>query len=362
MGFISDFLGSIMNFIYEALRFLSIESVGFSIIMFTIVVYTLMLPLTIKQQKFTRVSAIMNPEIQAIQKKYKGKNDQASMMKMQEEMKLVYAKYGTSPMGGCLGSLIQLPILFALWPVISNISKYIVRFKGAENVLDFKNANKFLFFDSLQQTPKGLLDDSLKPLAIGMVIAAIAIPVLSGLTQWINMKVSQVNSPQPDPNKKEEGGVASSMNGFMKFMPILSVVMCFAMPIGLGIYWIVSAVVRTIQQVVINKVLDKKPIEKLIEENIKKAAKKEAKKQGYTDDNHIDKMAKTYAKRLEDINKDNEKFEKREKTHKSNKTFTNPASGSSNDSNSGSYKSNAKPGSLASKANLVSDYNNRNNK
>ena len=73
MGFISDFLGTIMNLIYEGLRFLTIESVGFSIIMFTIVVYTLMLPLTIKQQKFTRVSAIMNPEIQAIQKNIKVK-------------------------------------------------------------------------------------------------------------------------------------------------------------------------------------------------------------------------------------------------------------------------------------------------
>ena len=66
-----------------------------------------MIPMTIKQQKFSRMSAVMNPEIQKIQKKYKNKKDQASMMKMQEETKLVYEKYGTSPTGGCLGSLIQ---------------------------------------------------------------------------------------------------------------------------------------------------------------------------------------------------------------------------------------------------------------
>ena len=47
------------------------------------------------------------------------------MAKMQEETKVVYEKYGTSPTGGCLGSLIQLPILFALWPVIREISKYV---------------------------------------------------------------------------------------------------------------------------------------------------------------------------------------------------------------------------------------------
>ena len=77
-----------------------------------------MLPMTIKQQKFTRISAVMNPEIQKIQEKYKGKKDQASLLKQQDEMKAIYAKYGTSPTGGCLSSLIQLPILFCLWPVL----------------------------------------------------------------------------------------------------------------------------------------------------------------------------------------------------------------------------------------------------
>ena len=77
------------------------------------------------------MSAVMNPEIQKIQKKYQNKRDQASMMKMQEETKLVYEKYGTSPTGGCLGSLIQFPILFALWPVIQNIPAYVTKIKDA---------------------------------------------------------------------------------------------------------------------------------------------------------------------------------------------------------------------------------------
>ena len=125
VGNIAKVLGFIMNAIFELLSKIGIENIGLCIIIFTVVVYTLMLPMTVKQQKFTRLSAVMNPEIQAVQKKYQGKQDQASMMKMQEEQKLIYEKYGTSPTGGCLGSLIQLPFLFALWPVMRNIPKYV---------------------------------------------------------------------------------------------------------------------------------------------------------------------------------------------------------------------------------------------
>ena len=73
----------------------------------------------------------MNPEIQKIQKKYANKKDQASMLKQQEELQIVYEKYGVSPTGGCLPMLIQMPILFALYPVISNIPNYV---EGVKNV------------------------------------------------------------------------------------------------------------------------------------------------------------------------------------------------------------------------------------
>mgnify|MGYP003430842628 FL=1 len=114
IGNIAKILGFLMNGIYELLSSIGIVNIGLCIIIFTVVIYTLMLPLMIKQQKTTRIMSVMNPEIQAIQKKYENKKDQASMLKMQEETKLIYEKYGTSPTGGCLGSLIQLPVLFAL--------------------------------------------------------------------------------------------------------------------------------------------------------------------------------------------------------------------------------------------------------
>ena len=84
-----------------------------------------MLPMQIKQQKFSKMSAIMNPELMAIQKKYKGKTDQASQQKMSLETQAVYQKYGVSPASGCLPMLITFPILFALYRVIYNIPAYV---------------------------------------------------------------------------------------------------------------------------------------------------------------------------------------------------------------------------------------------
>ena len=125
LGPIAKVLGWVMNGIYALMSMIGIENVGLSIIIFTIVIYAILFPLTYKQQKFSKLSAVMNPELQAIQKKYKNKRDQESMLKMQEEMKMVYDKYGTSQMGGCLQLVIQFPILLALWKVIQNIPAYV---------------------------------------------------------------------------------------------------------------------------------------------------------------------------------------------------------------------------------------------
>ena len=113
-------LGKILEFIYDGFAALGIYNIGFCIILFTIVVRMLMLPMTIKQQKFTKLNAAMNPEIQEIQKKYKDKKNQQSQLAMQEEIKSV-----TSPTGSCLQLIIQMPILFALYRVIMNVPAYV---------------------------------------------------------------------------------------------------------------------------------------------------------------------------------------------------------------------------------------------
>ena len=398
IGSIAKLLGFIMNGIFNALSYIGIENIGLSIIIFTVIVYTLMIPMTIKQQKFSRMSAVMNPEIQKIQKKYKNKKDQASMMKMQEETKLVYEKYGTSPTGGCLGSLIQFPILFALWPVIQNIPAYVTSIKDAYMPLvnqimatdgyqkimegigkaspiminpetyDYSKANTLVdvlykfrpgtwdtladkfpdltnLIDStknslthlntflginIAETPGSMFMTATKNFSIGLIIVALAIPVLSGLSQWISAKLMQQATST---GNDDDNPMAAQMKTMMNVMPVFSVIMCFSMPAGLGIYWIASAVERTIQQLIINKFLSKKSMDELIEENVKKAAKKREKKDAVSG-REINAMAHKNVKNIE---------EPKRKTTSSN--------------NIDSYKQNAKPGSLASKANMVSDFN-----
>ena len=111
IGQVAMLLGFIMNGIFIVQSKIGIENIGLCIILFTLVIYLLMTPLTIQQQKFSKMSARMQPEINAIQKKYKGKNgDTAAMQKMNEETQAVYAKYGVNPMGSCLQLIIQMPL------------------------------------------------------------------------------------------------------------------------------------------------------------------------------------------------------------------------------------------------------------
>lgn len=132
IGQIAWLLGKLMNAIYNFFdSVLNVQNIGLCIIVFTIIIYTFMVPLVIKQQKFQKVSAVMNPEIQKIQKKYAGKRDMASQQKIQEETQLVYEKYGTSPTGGCSSMAVQFALLFGLYPVIQNIPAYVERVKNA---------------------------------------------------------------------------------------------------------------------------------------------------------------------------------------------------------------------------------------
>ena len=118
IGQVASIMGWIMDGIYRVLDLVGIQNLGLCIIIFSIIIYALMTPLQVKQQKFSKLSSVMQPELQKIQKKYKDKKDQASVQKMQEETQLVYQKYGVSPTGSCVQLLIQFPVLMALWQVI----------------------------------------------------------------------------------------------------------------------------------------------------------------------------------------------------------------------------------------------------
>ena len=109
--------------------FMEYPSAGLAIIIMTILIYLLLLPLTVKQQKFSKLSNKMNPELTAIREKYKGRTDQESMQKMNTETQMVYQKYGVNPSGSCIQLLIQMPILYALYRVLYNMPAYVGRIK-----------------------------------------------------------------------------------------------------------------------------------------------------------------------------------------------------------------------------------------
>lgn len=424
LGPIAKLLGMLMDWIYSGISNITggrVESVVLSIVIITIIIYMCLLPLTIKQQKFSKLSQKMQPEMQAIQAKYKNKKDQASMMAMQEETQLLYQKYGISPMGSCVQMLIQMPILFALYRVFYNIPAYLSGVKGsftglvdsiqqtsgyqdtlvslmekynvvtssglnASNVaskladasgdtlsnyiidilykLPSKGWDALLdgkFFDGIQSvvekthdallhfnyflglnisdTPWYIIKSNFtdKPDKwLLFVILALLIPVLSYLTQMINIKLM----PQATNGNDQ---MASQMKMMNLMMPLISLFFCFTVPVGLGIYWICSALVRGIQQFFVNRHIENLDLEAVMAKNEEKA-KNKRKKMGLSED-YIKKAAQIKTKSIDSKANVSASADTEEKLAKA-----------------AEYKANAKAGSLASKANMVKEFNERNSR
>lgn len=424
LGPIAKLLGMLMDWIYSGISDITggrVESVVLSIVIITIIIYMCLLPLTIKQQKFSKLSQKMQPEMQAIQAKYKDKKDQASMMAMQEETQLLYQKYGISPMGSCVQMLIQMPILFALYRVFYNIPAYLSgvkgsftglvdQIKGVDNYsdtlvsliekynvvtssgLNASNAaskladasgdtlNNYIidilyklpskgwdalmdgkFFDGIQSavekthdallhfnyflglnisdTPWYIIKSNFtdKPDKwLLFIILALLIPVLSYLTQMINIKLM----PQATNGNDQ---MANQMKMMNLMMPLMSLFICFTVPVGLGIYWICSALVRGIQQFFVNRHIENLDLEAVMAKNEEKA-KKKREKMGLSED-YIKKAAQIKTKSIDSKANVSTSAETEEKL-----------------AEAAEYKANAKAGSLASKANMVKEFNERNSR
>lgn len=412
IGPIATLLGYLMNGIFNVLDKLGIPNIGLSIIIFVFIIYLCMMPLTVKQQKFSKLQAKMSPELQAIAKKYEGKRDNDSVMAMNEEQKEVYKKYGVSPTGSCLQLLIQMPILLALYRVIYNIPAYVpavknvfgnlvnelVSMEGASEFLQtFKNAsyyskqfeseaftagsevmkNTFIDvlnkastaewmsigekFPSLSSTVQSTYDtlnqyNNFLGLNIGnspwytmkesfasgqylLVIGALLVPVLAALSQFLSVKLM----PQSNNNQNSGSETADNMMASMRMMnytmPIMSAVLCFTLPAGMGIYWVAGSVIRCVQQVVVNRHIDKIDFDELIKKNQEKAAKKVKKE---VDSSVVIKNAsvRTKTTSLDNGMSQKEKDALIEEAKRKN--------------------ANAKSDSIAAKVNMVKNYNEKN--
>lgn len=397
LGPIAKILGIILNWIFIFLNTIGIPNVGLAIILFTIVIYIALLPLTIKQQKFSKLSAKMNPEIKAIQDKYKGKKDQDSIQRQNEEMQAVYKKYGVSPTGSCVQLIIQMPILFALYRVINNVPAYVSLVRDcldglAQEILNTKGGSDFIAslqtaaqfkktsdfstesgiidvlnrassaewdsiiaqfpslttFDqarslfnqynnflglNISDSPWFIIRDAFHSGKYILIIGALMIPILSAITQWLNyLFMPQANQVDPD------NPMAQSMKSMNVMMPLMSAFFCLTLPCGMGLYWITGAIVRSIEQVMINKHIDKMDLDEILRKNKEKYEAKLEKSGVKAKNIHAaaasGKISHSESNKLSD--------KEREKAVEKAKEY---------------FEKNAKEGGIASKANLVKKYN-----
>ena len=403
-----------MDLIFRGVSAIGIPNIGLCIIIFTIVTKMLLYPLTLKQSKSQKLQSVLQPEISAIQAKYKGKeNDQQAMMMQQAEIKAVYEKYGTSMASGCLPLLIQFPIIFGLYRVIINIPEYVpsvkavfmkivdaiggeaaipafnafitnneltnllsqARISGKEvttvgeivNVLNKLSADQWAAFKNAFSQAAAVIDQVLPQITqmnnfLGLDLAATPmsygltnwkawiIPILAGLSQYVATKIMSAQNQPPkstvpteqDDTQKTTQGVMNTMN---YMMPIMSVVFCFSFASGIGVYWIAQSVVSTVQQLFINKKMEKMDVNALIEKNLEKTNAKRAKKglppvSAKSAEDYYkkmqQKMSKLQAKRDEAVAKTNALREEANSYYKTS--------------------------SIADRARMVQQYNEKNNK
>lgn len=319
--------GYAVEYIYKFLELIGLPNLGLCIILLTIVVKLILLPLTVKQQRFTKLSSYAQPEIKAIQAKYQGKRDNYSMQAMQEETKAVYAKYGISQTAGCLQSFIQFPIIIALYGVIRNIPIYVESFNQyyenivaaigdtpiaeaaagltgwtaelattdkitilcslptkswnammelfsngtlttiQENYAQITKLNTFLGIN-LGETPWNLVVGG------GIGIIAVLIPIISGLSQWLSVKLSQASTQATG----GQDATAASMKTMNLMMPLISVFFCFTLNASIGLYWCVSSLFQVLLQILINRRYRKIDMDEFIKTNMERAEEKAKRK------------------------------------------------------------------------------------
>lgn len=420
LGPISSILGVIMDMLFRFTSTFGILNIGLCIILFTIAVKLILLPFTISQQKSSKLMAIMQPELQAIQNKYKNKKDNDSMMKMNVETRAVYEKYGYSMTGGCLQLIIQLPILFALYRVIYNIPAYVVSVKeyfmnvvyAITNVADANaltegagaallqfatdhgvnlsgvsaigdltgvtgealgnkmvdilyklNPSQWADLSTAFPEAASVITENAAAIEkmnsfLGINLAtnpwqgfmpnpAWIIPILAGLSQWYSAKLMTANQSA---SQQDENNTSAQMMKQMNItMPLISLFFCFTFPAAIGIYWVASSVLQIVQQLLINQYLNKIDLDEMIKKNIEKANKKREKKG--LPPQRINQNASASLKNIQAAAEREEQIiaEKKEKTSEQIKESTDY------------YNKNAKPGSLAAKANMVARYNEKQN-
>ncbi|MBR0131339.1 MAG: YidC/Oxa1 family membrane protein insertase [Firmicutes bacterium] len=289
--FLAKPFGIMMEFIYKYLAF---ENYALAIVVFTILIKLLLMPLQIKQQRSMIKQQEIQPELQELQRTYA--NDRN---KMAEEQQKLYAKHNISMTAGCLPMLIQFPLILVLYQIIRQPLTYISGIAAAtiktiaeavksvapavinNNIVDELVLNKTLMTNEAvlgsvsQHITKAQvinmdffgifnLGDSPSILFTGWdqwptYWPLIFIPLLSfGSAVLLQFITTSAQRKAKKEQKKTEGRKGFDFSGLlMKAMPLLSLVIAFTVPAGLGWYWTVSNLLTIVQTLIINKVIAK---------------------------------------------------------------------------------------------------------
>ncbi|MCQ4935388.1 MULTISPECIES: YidC/Oxa1 family membrane protein insertase [Anaerotignum] len=320
LGPIAKVLGQVYNMLFNGLYGMTEAGVlGFAIILFTLIVKAILFPLMVKQQKSSFKMQMLQPELDKIRNKYKGKTDQMSQQKMAMEMQDFQKKNGINLMGGCLPLLIQLPILYALFYLFQNAYVYVdvigqnytdianailqipkdlrmevfapyaqafvdqhknveiiktsgfdlsrlndvvmlVNYLGADawtNILNQLGSNGNTLV-GLLATKTNIETFLFIPLvsAAGLKWPGVLIPAFAAITTYAQSKIMMVMTPSAN---NDPNNPAMAMTKTMTYvMPFMMGFFCISMPAGLGLYWTISNLIGIIQQVVLQKYYKKK--------------------------------------------------------------------------------------------------------
>ena len=202
---------------------LLVKNYGYSIMLLGVLLRLLVLPLSKKTINMSENMKKANPELQALEKKYAGRNDQQSMMQKSQEMMLIYKKYNIKPASGCLVSLIQLPLFFAFLEAIQRIPVI------------------------LEETTFGLYlgTTPMKALTSGKWWYLIVV-VLIALTTYFSM--AKMNTPSTMPDQEKQTKMMSI------FMVVFITIMSFQLNIGIGLYWIATSAFAVGQNYFLKKI------------------------------------------------------------------------------------------------------------
>lgn len=275
-------------------------SYALALLLYALLFKLLFLPFSIKQQKNQIKMAKLAPKIELIKAKYKGRHDQPTMQKMQQEIMEFQQKEGYSPLSGCLPLLLQLPIIIFLYDIIRKPLTYICNLENdavvainnlvngltSENALTFDKIDQIGLISGIQKY-SGDLSEYVNVNAIpkftifGIDLAAtpnisemswlVLIPVIAAALTWLSMFLSRKWNGNSNPMAQaQDAQAAASMKIMDLVMPAMTLFIAFSFSGMLGLYWIYQSVLGIIQTFVISRAM---PLPKFTEEELKEMRK-----------------------------------------------------------------------------------------